>query len=275
MAKRKPTAETKRKRVTISPIQRTASETAYKILDFLIGEYHTDLADAKIMLAYQMSDLREDVDGMVGFGRVKRGNDLDRAYAQYDFVLIIPHAVWQGSDETPRHAILDWMLCHCAITKDKHGDPALDEEDRLVYRLRRPIKVFSENVRRYGLWQSEPVEDAIKSYRDKDRPLLSQMEGAKPAAPKKKAPAKEKAPAKAETNGHHQAVGALSTIALPFEIVQACEKADLKTVDAVQRYHGEHGVEGLASLKGMGSERAEKLWATIEKHQAEPAAAGK
>lgn len=281
---KKQPAEKKKKHPTIEPLD----------------EYHSDLAEANIVIAKHMGSIREDVDGTVGFGRVKRGNDLDRAYAEYDFVLIIPYEMFEHSDSVKRHAIIDSLLCQCAVQKDRHGEPVVNSQDKTIYRTRKPIKVFPENIRRYGLWQNEAVKDAVGAYNDSKRPLLPEnrkaakrfnetamANGEKPPeshlkngeangkhkgngkasgkTPNGKTPPKEKvAPPQPEP-------GTLEALDLPHPIIEACHAADLKTVDDVVRFRGEYGALALAELKGLGSERSDALWSAVEQFQAEHA----
>lgn len=176
--KDKPKAEKHRREVTIETVSRDPEPHnglmphCYRILDFLIDEKHQHLSEAKIVIDYQMSSLKEDVDGTIGFGRVKRGNDLDRAHAEFDFVIIVPKSLWDHSDETRRHAIIDFHLNACQAVIDKNGEQAVDQKDRNVWRLRKPIRVFAENASRYGFWQQEALADAAKRFNDSKRPLL-------------------------------------------------------------------------------------------------------
>lgn len=279
--KKKAAAERKKKKVTISPLEREQENGqvphAYRILDWLIRTHHDHLEDAEFKIAYQMSALKEDADGTVGFGRVKRGNDLDRAYADFDFVIILPHDLWQNSDNVRRHAIIDYHLCSCAITKDPHGEPMVDEQDRNVYRIRKPIRVFKENVGRYAFWQSDVIGDAFKRYKDRDRPLLpadremgrgfdEPATGPLKDDPK---PEKSKAKASAESNGQagddsaHDAGksgGAydvkLDELGLDAASVQALTGEGLDSLGSILDYERAHndfkGVAGMtASRRSM------------------------
>jgi hypothetical protein len=303
---KKQPAEKKKRHPTIEPLLREpeGGETphAYRVMDWLIDEYHSDLAEANIVIAKHMGNIREDVDGTVGFGRVKRGNDLDRAYAEYDFVLIIPYDMFEHSDSTKRHAIIDSLLCQCAVQKDRHGEPVVNSKNQTIYRTRKPIKVFPENIRRYGLWQNEAVKDAVGAYNDSKRPLLPENrkkakrfsdsaldKGEAPpethlkngeASGKHKANGKAKAsgttangktPPKEKVAPPKPEPGTLEALELPHPILEACHAADLRTVDDVVRFHAEYGQIALAELKNMGSERADSLWSAVERYQAEHA----
>lgn len=288
-------AEKKKPHPTITALARIDENGnerhAYQVMDWLIEKYHSDLADANIVIANHMSGIKEDADGTVGFGRVKRGNDLDRAFADFDFVLIIPYDMFQHSDADKRHAIIDSLLCQCAVKKDKHGEPCVNSQDKTIFRTRKPIKVFPENIRRYGLWQSEAVKDAAAAFNDSKRPLLPSSR--KPSKGfNETALAEGEAPpeshlkngnGKAHTNGKSKGnpspptpePGSLEALELPHPILEACHVAKLLTVDDVCRFVTENSRLALAELKNMGSERSDVLWSAVEAYQAEHAAEAK
>jgi hypothetical protein len=261
---------------------------AYQIMDWLIEKYHSDLAEANIVIANHMSGIKEDADGTVGFGRVKRGNDLDRAFADFDFVLIIPYDMFQHSDVDKRHAIIDSLLCQCAVKKDKHGEPCVNSENKTIFRTRKPIKVFPENIRRYGLWQSEAVKDAAEAFHDSKRPLLPENRKQskrfnEPALDQGEAPPDshlKNGNGKAHPNGHAGGkagkaaknrkdapapeAGSLESLELPHPILEACHAAGFTAVEDVCQFVAENSRLALAELKNMGSERADALWSAVE-----------
>lgn len=186
--KRKAASDRKKKKITMELVERDFSNRTskdplpYRVCDKLVEQHHMGLLDATIGIAWHLSTIREDADGTIGFGRVKRGNDLDRSMARFDFVLILPKEVWDASDEIRQAAMIDFLLCACADVRDKHGEPAVDERDRQVWRLRKPIKVFAENVRRFGLWQSDKIEQNLELFHKQLR-----LPGMDSSAPRPKA----------------------------------------------------------------------------------------
>lgn len=299
---KKPPAEKQKPHPTVTALSRLDENNnerhAYKVLDWLIEKYHSDLTDANIVIANHMTNIREDADGTVGFGRVKRGNDLDRAFADFDFVLIIPYDMFQNSTPEKRHAIIDSLLCQCAVKKDKHGEPCVNSENKTIFRTRKPIRVFAENIRRYGLWQSEAVKEATEAYHDSKRPLLPSSRKPAKAFSQSALDPGESPPeshlkngeangnGKAAANGKPKASkskaappapepGSLEALELAHPILEACHAAGLNTVDDVCKYVTEYSHLGLAELKGMGSERADTLWTAVEKYQAEHAVEAK
>jgi hypothetical protein len=285
--KSKPPDEKKKPQATFEALSRLDEQGnvrhVYKVMEWLIEQYHSDLEEANIVIANHMGNIREDADGTVGFGRVKRGNDLDRCFADYDLVLIIPYDMFQHSDNEKRHAIVDNLLCQCAVKKDQHHEVVVNSAGKIVYRIRKPIRVFAENIGRYGLWQSDAVKESVARYNDSKRPLL-------PESRKKAKKSSESAldpgesvpdshlrngsvnghangngkPSRSRTKLPEPESGSLESLGLPQTILDACHGCDLKSIEDVVRMHGESGALGLAEIKGMGSEKAETLWTAIE-----------
>lgn len=260
--KKKKPVEKKPKPVTIVAYDRNPeggqTPHAYRIMDWLIDEYFGHLSDANITIAKQLGNIREDVDGTTGVGRVKCGNDLDRAYAEYDFVLIIPFSMFENSDADRRTALIHNLLCYCGVTKDKNGEPKVDAEGRTVYHLRKPVKLFPENVSKFGIWQSEAASEAFKRFKDRDRPLLPQDremgrgfdEPAK--GPLKDDPKPEKGKAKAtqtETSDTGPFAVSFSDLKLNGAIEQALTGEGLVNLGAILTYERANGdFKGIAGL---------------------------
>src|SRR5262245_43796017 len=65
----------------------------YQMLDDLITEYHAELAQARIALAWCTS-WKPDADGRVTLGKCKKASDLDRELAAFDFVILLRRSFW-------------------------------------------------------------------------------------------------------------------------------------------------------------------------------------
>jgi hypothetical protein len=151
MRQRKPKA------VHYELLDRNDHPELYKRLDGLVRQFHDDLRDANIAVAWCTS-WKADVDGHVKLGQCKRATDLDRELTIFDFVILLQKAFWQDTSVTTiqRDALLDHELCHAAVAHDKSGEPLRDERDRLVYRLRRhDLEEFSQIAERYGTWKRD------------------------------------------------------------------------------------------------------------------------
>lgn len=165
----------------------------YELLDSLVERHHRDLLDARIAICWRMSKVRADVDGQLDFGRVVRCNDLMRALSgaassePFDFVLVIAHEVWNRKETTPQRAsaMLDWLLCQCMPLIDgKTGEQAMDTMNRLMWRTRKPVRTFAENVARFGLWNAREVARSLESFHQmsflEDEPEAAAEESTKP-----------------------------------------------------------------------------------------------
>jgi hypothetical protein len=189
--RRKSETAKKKKKVNVSLLQRLNAGRVtqpYRILQDLIEKHHRHLIDAKIAIAWNVGGSREDADGRVVLGKVKKGSDLDRELAPYDFVIVLNHDVWNAASfsEHQMNALLDDMLCRCAVSKDKNGEPRIDEKNRVCFRTRKPDLVgFREVVSRWGLWTRDLEEFAKAAEEAKARPLLNQPPEASPKKPRK------------------------------------------------------------------------------------------
>lgn len=294
MAKRRQKApkEKKLKAVQFRPIEREHGGKVtepYKILDTLVAKHHKDLleAEANILIGWDLGPAKPDCDGFIKFGRVRKGSDVDRATAGYDILLVIRQEVFNSFDSTRKHAEIDRLLCRCAVQRDAHGEIVSDEKGRSVFRLRKPVEVFPENVARYGFHQEPKLAECLTRYNDSQRPLLkddkpkrASRKASEPAlAPGEEVPSSHLRNGRnGKTNGEAKAPepGSLDALDMPYPIVELCQASDLRTVEDVVKFREEYGELGLAELKGMGSERADVLWSAVEKYQAEHAeAAGK
>jgi len=129
----------------------------YSLLSELVTAHHEELASAKIALAWCTS-WNPDADGRVTLGKCKRASDLDRELAAFDFIILLRRSFWldQRVSDAQRAALLDHELQHAAVKLDKHGDPARDSRDRVIYRTRKhDLEEFSCIVERHGTWTSD------------------------------------------------------------------------------------------------------------------------
>lgn len=163
--------------VAYTLLAREDHEDLYARLDWLVTEYHEELRDARIALAWCTS-WRPDVDGNVTLGRCKRATALDRELHAWDFVILLREQWWTASTTTAlqRDALLDHELCHATVKLDPiTGDPALDARGRVVYRIRRhDLEEFACIAERWGLWKRDLqlwFKAAKRSKRQPELPL--------------------------------------------------------------------------------------------------------
>lgn len=140
----------------------------YKIMRGLIEDRHRHLIDAAIVICWRLSNVAQDVDGQREFGRVVRCTDLMRALLPWDFVIVLSHGIWNTAEASPNKmaAMMDWLLQQCMPVDDpKTHEQVVDEKDRLVWRNRKPLKVYSENVAAFGFWNAPELGSAHSSFR--------------------------------------------------------------------------------------------------------------
>jgi hypothetical protein len=132
----------------------------YAILDALVSDHHTDLAQAKIAVAWQL-DVKADRDGHMLLGRCRKATDLDREFREFDLVIMLNAQAWKELEPKQRLALVDHELCHATVATDKNGENIADERDRLCYRLKRhDLEEFTAVVKRHGLYLSDVAEFA-------------------------------------------------------------------------------------------------------------------
>lgn len=171
--KKKKTPKQKLKKVTVRFIQ-PESEIGlpiYALLHELMRAHHREIVSARVALAWQLA-WQPDVDGRVVLGQCKKVADLEREVCEgrllharvdggthgYDFVILLRQAFWQDPNvsDLQRRALLDHELCHATVTLDAHGDPAVDDCGRIVYRTRKhDLEEFAEIAERHGCWKRD------------------------------------------------------------------------------------------------------------------------
>lgn len=171
----------KRKKVQVRLIKRKhtgAIVGVYRIMDQLITDHHSHLADAKIALAWHRG-WNEDADGRVKLGTCKKGSDLDRELHGFDFVITLNENIFGASSFTEEHkaAVIDHQLSHAAVDLDADGKPKADERNRNCYRLKRhEIEEFSDVVARHGIYAGNLEKMAAAIEEARKRPLLAAID---------------------------------------------------------------------------------------------------
>lgn len=130
----------------------------YAILDAMVRDYHDDLAQARIAVAW-MLDVKADRDGHLTLGRCKKATDLDREFREFDLVILLNAQAWKELEPNQRTALVDHELCHATVATDKNSENIKDERDRLCYRIRKhDIEEFNAVVRRHKMYLSDIAE---------------------------------------------------------------------------------------------------------------------
>lgn len=165
----------KPKRIPYELIVKQAGDPMYLIVDQLVHEHHSELRDAKIVLAWHKG-WKPDVDGRVTLGMCRKASDLDRQLADYDFIILLNREWWTNISVTQEQqvALMDHELCHAEVVIDPvTNDPHVDEKGRTVYRIRKhDIEEFAAIVERYGCYKRDLETFAAALFRGPQRTLF-------------------------------------------------------------------------------------------------------
>lgn len=163
-----------RKKLNYKLLERKDFSETYALMDKLIGAHHTEIADAKIALAWRFG-FKEDKDGHIVLGKCKKCSDLDREAHDFDFIIILNYEFWNDGQTTDaqRAALLDHELCHASVSTDAQGEEKMDVHGRYVYRVRKhDVEEFREIVDRHGIWKQDLQQFAESIRAAKKQPLL-------------------------------------------------------------------------------------------------------
>lgn len=158
-----------------------APEEVIELLNQIKDKHHARLANASIVISFDES--KPFVGNKLNLGKVTKFSPLARLWQgqQHDFCLSIPmdlwHSVLKGNQ---REAYLDLQLSRCEveylreeIEENGKKKPVKDEFGRVQYTqeikvddegnpkwkvVPLDLEVFTDNVRRYGLWMDSLME---------------------------------------------------------------------------------------------------------------------
>lgn len=143
----------KRKKVNVELITDERSEP-YQILSEML-RHHGEIRHARLALAWNIR-LKPDTDGKLILGKCIKTTDLQKEFAEYDFVIALNREAWSGFSVEQKRALMDHELCHAAPAEDEEGDQKWDERERRVWRIRKhDIEEFSEVVQRHGCYKRD------------------------------------------------------------------------------------------------------------------------
>ena len=173
----------KHKRVTIEPAERMNAGRViapYKIMEGLIGKTCEHLKAASIAIAWRKG--WPAVEDRIKLGQMKLASDCDRAYKDFDFLLLLNSEVYRNGAATEESLTMTihHLLLRGAPALDKEGEQKTDEKGRLCWKTRRPpIVEFPEIIETYGIEKTLGLTaDAIEAVREGPRPLLDAIEKA-------------------------------------------------------------------------------------------------
>lgn len=156
-----------------------------ELLDEVKNKFHKDrLGNASIVICFV--DAKPFVNNKLNLGKVSKFSPLVKLWQNkpHDFCIVIPASLWHSILKGPesRLAYLDLMLSRCSVeyeldvveengkkkkNKDEWGRVQysdvvkLDENGNPKWKvLPLDLEIFSENVRRYGLWNEQLLDFA-------------------------------------------------------------------------------------------------------------------
>jgi hypothetical protein len=148
------------------------SHGLYDQLEKVREKHHQPLAGAIIAIAWQQR-IKPDKDAHLKLGQLRKRTDLDKEFADFDFIVILNYDAWQRMSAKQQTALLDHELCHGApMIDEKTGEQKKDDRGRLLWRMRKhDIEEFREVVERHGCYKRD-LEDFIRAGADKLPPTL-------------------------------------------------------------------------------------------------------
>lgn len=154
---------------------------AYGLLKSVRDQWHAELFDARIALAWRLEQ-KPDMDGKIVLGKCVKISDLQKEFTPYDFVIVLNQTFWFSFNEKQQTALIDHELSHAAVARDRMtGELVTDTRGRQVYRCRKhDIEEFTGVVERHGVWKMGLVRfaKAIDKHRDGQGDLFEKDEKA-------------------------------------------------------------------------------------------------
>jgi hypothetical protein len=165
----------KPKKINFELIEDTGSEP-YQILAEM-RRFHPDITDAVIALAWRLN-LKPNPDGQLVLGKCVKTTDLQREFAEYDFIILLNRDIWEDPDFTTdkKRALVDHELCHASVATDDEGT-RYDTRGRKVWRCRKhDIEEFYAIVQRHGCYKRDLELFAEAITKKRKNPLFAPAE---------------------------------------------------------------------------------------------------
>jgi hypothetical protein len=158
----------------IPPLDGDHEPEPYKLLTQAREKWHKDTSEARIALAWKLRE-KADKDGHLVLGRCVKCSDLNREFAEYDFIIVLNKDVWNAKefDKKKKMALLDHEMCHVGPNLDvETGEHKRDDKGRLLFRtVKHQIEEFIDVVDRHGVYKSD-LELFAKTLLRNREPLL-------------------------------------------------------------------------------------------------------
>ena len=157
----------------------------YQILQEVRKLHHGDTLQARIAMAWRLRT-KADQDGHIVLGKCVKVSDLQREFADYDFIIVLNKEFWEEPTVTKaqRIALVDHEMMHCAPTYNgETGEHEVDERGRYLFRTRsHDVGEFIDIIRRNGIWKHDLLEFAKVLQEKKKAPMFAVDPDAQAAA---------------------------------------------------------------------------------------------
>lgn len=84
----------------------------YRTMRDLVGQFHPTITTARIALVWRMGWKKDKASGHLVLGKCRKASDFDKAFTDYDFVILLNYEAWERLSNRQRLALLDYKLCH-------------------------------------------------------------------------------------------------------------------------------------------------------------------
>jgi len=241
----------KHKRVTIDPAERMHAGKViapYRIMEELIKKVCGHLDGARIAIAWRKG--WPAVQGRIKLGQMKMANDCDRAYKDFDFLLLLNSEVYRNNaaGEESLTMTLHHLLLAGTPDLDRDGNQKIDEKDRKCWKIRKPpIVEFPEIIQTYGLEKTIGLTaDAIAAINDSARPLLPVAEN----VPKESA---------SDANPKAWRRWKIKSLEIEEKIATKLSDAGFTTLGNLFDHMKDQGIFWAKKIQGVGGASADKV----------------
>lgn len=125
------------------------AEAVQEIAERLVGDYHPEIATARIKYLFQEKAGKKG--GKAVLGTVKKISGVLEHFADCDFLVVVAQDQWMDLDGSKRAALVDHLLERCTGEEDPE-DPGAS----VKWKTREPdVHEFSTILQRYGAWTED------------------------------------------------------------------------------------------------------------------------
>lgn len=113
-------------------------------------EHHRPSGDCEIAVLWMLNQ-QADTDGRINNWKVSKCSESDTALHDFDFKIGINKSWWEGSNVEARAFALDSAMCEIQPSYDADGEQKVDENERPIWRKRKPdFAGFEAPVKDHG-----------------------------------------------------------------------------------------------------------------------------